>query len=118
MVVKLKPQKQTAERQVSRSVPIGTLSWYLKYRPKTISELDQDNVKQSLLSFIKSGRIPHALLFAGPKGTGKTSAARIIAKILNCAKGSEMLAEPCNACESCRSIISGSSLSIYWSLYL
>lgn len=101
------------------SLPL-MVSWYLKYRPKNISELDQETVRNSLSEFVARGRIPHALLFAGPKGTGKTSAARIIAKILNCEKNEKALseppvvsvAEPCDKCSSCISIANGNSFSV------
>lgn len=58
--------------------------YYLKYRPNVLDELDSDSVKKTLQSILTSGSIPHAFLFSGPKGTGKTSTARIVAKILNC----------------------------------
>ena len=58
-----------------------TMTFYLKYRPQKLEELDSQGVRESLEKVVSSGKIPHALLFAGPKGTGKTSAARIIAKI-------------------------------------
>lgn len=93
------------------------MSWYLKYRPQTLLELDQESVRSQVSSFVLSGRFPHALLFSGPKGTGKTSTARIIAKILNCEKnkkksGDEVFSEPCNECISCKSITGGISLSV------
>ena len=82
---------------------------YRKYRPQKIDELDIAEVRESLGRVVKSGKIPHAFLFAGPKGTGKTSAARIIAKIVNCeGKGSR----PCDKCEQCRSIINGSNIDV------
>lgn len=57
--------------------------FYLKYRPQTVSDLDSEAVRRSLTSILKSDNIPHAFLFTGPKGTGKTSTARILAKVLN-----------------------------------
>ncbi|MBI4059363.1 DNA polymerase III subunit gamma/tau [Candidatus Microgenomates bacterium] len=89
-------------------------SWYVKYRPQKAAELDQEYVREAILSFIKRGSFPHAILFAGPKGTGKTSAARIIAKILNCEKyiGKNKLGEPCNECTNCKEITNGSSMSV------
>ena len=56
-------------------------TFYLKYRPQTLDELDIAPVRESLKKVISSDQIPHAFLFAGPKGTGKTSAARILAKV-------------------------------------
>jgi DNA polymerase III gamma/tau subunit len=63
------------------------MAFYLKYRPQTIGELDIAPVREGLYGMLRSketGRLPHALLFAGPRGTGKTSSARILAKAINC----------------------------------
>lgn len=93
------------------------MTLYLKYRPRNLDELDLKDVGNSLKEVIKSGKIPHAFLFAGPKGTGKTSAARILAKIINCesssreVRGKDMLT-PCDECEACKSISNGSSLDV------
>ena len=57
--------------------------FYLKYRPHTLQELDNTHVRDQLTKILQAESIPHAFLFAGPKGTGKTSTARIVAKILN-----------------------------------
>jgi len=84
------------------------MTYYLKYRPQTIDELDMASVRESLTSVVKSGSIPHAFLFAGPKGTGKTSAARILSKIINC----EAKNPPCNKCEQCISITNGTNMDI------
>lgn len=86
------------------------MTYYLKYRPQTIEDLDILSVRESLTNIVNSGEIPHALLFAGSKGTGKTSTARILAKIINCTdrKGSE----PCNKCHSCLSITNGSNMDV------
>src|SRR3989338_6404170 len=79
---------------------------YLKYRPQKINELDLVNVKQRLTTILSSKKIPHAFLFSGPKGTGKTSAARIIAKAINCQQNIKLkiYPEPCNQCSNCNSI--------------
>ena len=87
-------------------------TFYLKYRPQTIEELDSDSVREILGKIISSGKVPHAFLFYGPKGTGKTSAARILAKIVNCEKNKGKLKEPCNKCLQCTSIIKGSNLDV------
>src|SRR5258706_3952077 len=87
------------------------MTLYLKYRPQTIDELDLESVRISLKNIIKSGNFPHSFLFSGPKGTGKTSAARILAKVINCTKLSKE-GEPCNICESCISITKGNNIDI------
>ncbi len=76
-----------------------------------MDELDLPDVSDSLKKIVKSGQIPHAFLFAGPKGTGKTSAARILAKIINCEKlGKD--GTPCDKCEECLSITRGTNLDV------
>lgn len=87
------------------------MTLYLKTRPQTLSELDLQSVRESLQKIVLSGSIPHALLFAGPKGTGKTSAARILAKIINCARPSAK-GEPCNRCPQCLSITKGQNIDV------
>lgn len=86
------------------------MSLYLKYRPRTIDELDLTSVREALLSIVKSNQVSHAYLFTGPRGAGKTSSARILSRIVNCEKNKDKLGEPCNECAACRSILSGSSL--------
>lgn len=87
------------------------MTLYLKYRPKNLDELDLPEVSESLKKIVKSGKIPHAFLFAGPKGTGKTSAARILAKIINCEKlGKD--GTPCDKCDQCTTITKGSNLDV------
>lgn len=84
------------------------MTFYLKYRPKSLDELDLPEVRESLRKIVVSKNIPHAFLFAGPKGTGKTSAARILAKIVNC----ESKNPPCDKCEQCLSITKGNNLDV------
>jgi len=105
--------------------------FYLTYRPQTIDELDAVNIREALYSVLSLPEIPHAFLFTGPKGLGKTSAARILAKAVNCLakpvsisqdeKNSKLnvkrskltkALEPCNICEQCISITNGTSLDI------
>ncbi len=87
--------------------------YYLTHRPHTISELDNTQVREKMTKLLSSKHIPHAMLFVGPKGMGKTSTARIVAKALNClqnafaSKGTST--EPCNTCTNCLSIDTGSS---------
>ncbi|HJX59476.1 MAG TPA: DNA polymerase III subunit gamma/tau [Patescibacteria group bacterium] len=85
------------------------ITYYRKYRPQRIEELDIAEVRESLGRIVKAGKIPHAFLFSGPKGTGKTSAARIIAKIVNCKKPKSA---PCNKCEECTSINRGANIDV------
>ena len=96
---------------------MASATYYLKYRPQKVSELDSVSVRESLEKILKSKKIPHAFLFSGPKGTGKTSAARIFAKAVNCTDKRKDLAtnlrfEPCNKCEVCQEITNGSSLDL------
>ena len=87
------------------------LSLYRKYRSQTFSDLiGQDHVVRTLQNAITSGRIAHSYLFTGPRGTGKTSTARLLAKALCCEHGPS--AEPDDTCEICRSITSGSCVDV------
>lgn len=87
------------------------LSLYRKYRPQAFSELlGQDHVARTLTRAIEEDRVAHAYLFTGPRGTGKTSTARILAKALNCERGPTP--EPCGECASCVAIAEGSSLDV------
>ena len=87
--------------------------FYLKYRPKTIEEIDNLQVREMIGKILSSKSLPHAFLFVGQKGTGKTSTARIIAKAVNClnnkfspssGKTAGVNFEPCNKCANCKSI--------------
>ncbi len=83
----------------------------VKYRPKTFEEVaGQTHVTRTLQNALKTGRIAQAYLFAGPRGVGKTTTARIFAKGLNCEKG--ITPHPCNQCEICREIDEGRSLDV------
>ena len=82
-----------------------------KYRPQTFSDLvGQSHVTATLANAIKNDRVAHAYIFSGARGVGKTTAARILAKGLNCIKGPT--AEPCGVCDSCKEIASGNSLDV------
>lgn len=103
--------------------------FYRKYRPQTIEDLDSAQVRDKLYSILSAKEIPHAFLFTGPKGLGKTSTARIVAKALNCEEKGEREkgkdkklnpspltlnagVEPCNKCDSCKSITNGSNVDV------
>ena len=84
---------------------------YRKWRPSTFSDVvGQPQVTKTLLSELQSGRVAHAYLFTGSRGTGKTSCAKILAKAVNCLQSAE--GNPCGECDLCRSIDSGSILDV------
>lgn len=87
-------------------------SLYRKYRPQRFSELvGQEHVRTALQNAVRDGRVGHAYLFSGPRGTGKTTTARLLAKALNCTNpGAD--GDPCGECESCVAIAEGSSLDV------
>ena len=88
------------------------VSLYRKYRPQTFADLrGQEHVTRTLANAIDEGRVAHAYLFTGPRGTGKTSTARILAKSLNCIEGPT--SKPCGKCPSCVAITQGSSLDVF-----
>ncbi|MBF8250693.1 MAG: DNA polymerase III, tau subunit [Deltaproteobacteria bacterium] len=83
-----------------------------KWRPQVFEDVvGQEHVTRTLQNAIKTGRVAHAYLFTGARGVGKTSAARILAKALNCINGPTPV--PCNTCESCKEIAGGSSMDVF-----
>ncbi|MER6593383.1 DNA polymerase III subunit gamma and tau, partial [Micromonospora purpureochromogenes] len=87
------------------------LALYRKYRPRTFAEIiGQEHVTEPLSQALRSGRLNHAYLFSGPRGCGKTSSARILARSLNCEQGPTP--EPCGTCASCRSLATDGAGSI------
>lgn len=84
-----------------------------KYRPQRFADLvGQDPVRTTLERAVATGRVAHAYLFAGPRGSGKTTTARLVAKALNCERRKDGESEPCNECRSCLEITSGTSLDV------
>ena len=97
------------------------MAFYLKYRPQTVDELDLEIVREQIGKILSSSHFPHAFLFSGPKGLGKTSAARILVKAINCEQKPDTKKkkthtgsweEPCNKCEACKSITDGTALDL------
>jgi DNA polymerase-3 subunit gamma/tau len=85
--------------------------FYRKWRPQTLAEVvGQEPITQTLRNALSRGRISHAYLFCGPRGTGKTSTARILAKAINCLTNGK--GEPCNTCTMCRAITEGHALDV------
>jgi DNA polymerase-3 subunit gamma/tau len=86
--------------------------FYRKYRPQTLAEVvGQEHITTTLLNALANDRTSHAYLFCGPRGTGKTSTGRILAKAVNCLTN-QGKGEPCNQCDMCRSITNGSALDV------
>ena len=90
---------------------MGYLVLARKYRPQTFEEMKgQEHVVRTLSNALKSGQLAHAFLFTGPRGVGKTTAARLVAKAVNCEKGPT--AEPCGRCSPCQEIAEGRAVDV------
>lgn len=89
------------------------MSFYLTYRPQTIAEIDNISIRETLSTWLDKSvsDLPHAFLFSGPKGTGKTTAARLVAKIFNCEKRKKSV-PPCGKCPACSAIARGNALDV------
>ena len=90
---------------------MSNLVLYRKYRPKTFTEIiGQEHVVQTLANAVSKGMVSHAYLFSGPRGSGKTTIARLLAKAVNCEKPNGF--EPCNKCYSCSEITQGKAIDL------
>ncbi|TFG35406.1 MAG: DNA polymerase III subunit gamma/tau, partial [Parcubacteria group bacterium] len=92
---------------------MSNLVLYRKYRPQTFGEIiGQEHVVKTLSNALASGKVSHAYLFSGPRGSGKTTIARVMAKSLNCSDRKAGDFEPCNKCSSCLEIGEGRSMDL------
>ena len=90
----------------------GYQALYRKWRPMRFEDLvGQEHVSDTLRGAVSSGRIAHAYLFCGTRGTGKTSTAKIFSRAVNCENPTD--GEPCNECPTCRGILNGTILDVY-----
>ena len=93
---------------IATTVPTVSTALYRRYRPETFADvIGQEHVTEPLMQALRTGRVNHAYLFSGPRGCGKTTSARILARCLNCEQGPTP--EPCGTCDSCVALARGGS---------
>ena len=91
---------------------MGYTALYRKWRSKDFDDIvGQDAITKSFKNQVSSGRVGHAYLFCGTRGTGKTSLAKILARAVNCENPID--GNPCNQCKNCRAILSNTSINVY-----
>lgn len=93
---------------------MGYQSLYRQYRPQGFSRgyVGQEHIVKTLQNSLKSGQLAHAYLFSGPRGTGKTSTAKILAKAVNCLSDTVPVSEPCNECQLCLAVNQGTAMDV------
>src|SRR5437879_11309795 len=114
MMERIMAKRKTPDPVVEESPPPAGAEYTVlarRYRPQQFADLvGQEPVSQALMNALQTNRVAHAYLFTGARGVGKTSAARILAKALNCAKGPTTT--PCDQCELCQAIASGEDVDV------